>query len=80
MRKYLIGVMAGGLLGALTLSGVSSAAVTNLTITSPVSPAKQDKKIRGPVTTTFTSTDTHDGSPFRQVAPVACPGDRDDRV
>jgi hypothetical protein len=61
IRKYLIGVMAGGLLGALALSGVSSAAVSGLTITSPVSPAKQDKKIRGGVTTTFTSTDSHSG-------------------
>jgi hypothetical protein len=61
IRKYLIGVMAGGLLGALTFSGVSSAAVTALTITSPVTPTKQDKKIRGPASTVFTSSDTHSG-------------------
>jgi hypothetical protein len=61
MRKYLIGVMAAGLLGAFAFSGVSSAAATSLTITSPVTPTKQDKKIRGPASTTFTSTDGHEG-------------------
>src|SRR5512144_385996 len=48
MRKYVIGVIAG-LAGALALSGVASAAVTSLRIESQDTPAKQDKKVRGPV-------------------------------
>ncbi len=61
MRKYLIGVLALGLVGAVAFSGIASGDVTKLTITSPVTPSKQDKKKRGPVTTTFTSEDTHEG-------------------
>jgi hypothetical protein len=60
MRKYLIGVSLG-LVGAVAFSGIASAAVSNLTISSPVTPSKQDKKKRGPVSTTFTSEDAHDG-------------------
>jgi hypothetical protein len=60
MRKYLIGVMAAGLVGALTFPSIGAADVTALSITSPVSPSKQDKKVRGAVTTTFSSNDAHD--------------------
>jgi hypothetical protein len=61
MRKYLIGAMVAGLVGALAFPSIGSADTTALTITSPVSPSKQDRKVRGGVTTTFTSTDTHAG-------------------
>jgi hypothetical protein len=60
MRKYLIGVIAC-LVGALTFPSIGSADTTALTITSPVTPSKQDKKVRGGVSTVFTSTDTHAG-------------------
>ena len=62
MRKYLIGVMAAGLVGALTFPSIGSADTTALSITSPVTPTKQDKKVRGGVTTSFTSNDTHAGA------------------
>ena len=62
MRKYLIGVMAAGLVGALTFPSIGSADTTALSITSPVTPTKQDKKVRGGVSTTFTSNDTHAGA------------------
>ena len=61
MRKYLIGVLAGGLLGAVALSGISSADVTTLTSTGKVTPSKQDKKKRGGATVFFQNVDTHDG-------------------
>jgi hypothetical protein len=61
MRKYLIGAMVAGLVGALTFPSIGSADTTALTITSPVTPSKQDRKVRGGVSTVFTSTDTHAG-------------------
>ena len=61
MRKYLIGVVAG-LAGALALAGVASAAVTSLRIESQDTPAKQDKKVRGPVSIFFSSNDAHAGA------------------
>ena len=61
MRKYLIGVIAG-LAGALALSGVASAAVTAVRTGFSLTPPKQDKKVRGPVSVFFESNDTHAGA------------------
>lgn len=61
-RKYLIGVMATGLVGAVALSGIASADVTELTITTQVTPSKQDKKKRGGVSVFFSSADKHEGT------------------
>jgi hypothetical protein len=74
MRKYLIGVIAC-LVGALTFPSIGSADTTALTITSPVTPSKQDKKVRGGVSTVFTSTDTHAGDlpcPTGTVSMLSC--------
>jgi hypothetical protein len=46
--KYLIG-MTLGMVGAVALSGVASAAVTGVTWTATATPAKQDRKTRGGV-------------------------------
>jgi hypothetical protein len=62
MRKSLIGVMALGLVGAVALSGVASGAVTKLTNTAQVSPAKQFKKKRGGVSVFYVSEDSHEGA------------------
>lgn len=61
MRKYLIGVIAG-LVGALALSSVASAAVTGLRVGANVTPSKQDKKVRGGASVFFESNDTHAGA------------------
>jgi hypothetical protein len=61
MRKYLIGMVAA-LVGALALSSVASADVTSVGIVSNITPAKQDKKVRGPVNIFFQSSDTHTGN------------------
>jgi hypothetical protein len=61
IRKYLIGVMAAGLVGAVALSGVATADVTSLSIGANVTPSKQDKKKRGGVSTFFESNDGHAG-------------------
>lgn len=60
MRKYLIGVTVG-LVSAVAFSSVASADVTGLRIGASVTPSKQDKKVRGPVTVFFESNDTHAG-------------------
>ena len=60
MRKYLIGVLAA-MVGAVAFSSVASAEVTALRIEANAAPSKQDKKVRGGVSTNFTSTDTHSG-------------------
>lgn len=61
MRKYLIGALAG-LVSAMAFASVASADVTALSIDpTTVTPAKQDKKVRGPVNVSFTSIDTHAG-------------------
>jgi hypothetical protein len=62
MRKYLIGVMAAGLVGAVAFSGIATADVTGLSIGAKVTPSKQDKKKRGGVTTFFESNDAHEGA------------------
>jgi hypothetical protein len=61
MRKYLIGMIAA-LVGALALSSVASADVTGVNIVSNITPAKQKKKVRGPVNIFFQSSDTHAGN------------------
>jgi hypothetical protein len=61
MRKYLIGMIAA-LVGALALSSVASADVTGVNIISNVTPAKQNKKVRGPANIFFQSSDTHAGN------------------
>jgi hypothetical protein len=61
MRKYLIGMIAA-LAGALALSSVASADVTAVNIATSLTPAKQNKKVRGPVNIFFQSTDTHVGA------------------
>ena len=61
MRKYLIGVIAG-MAGALAVSGVASAAVTAVRTGFSLTPAKQDKKVRGPVSVFFESNDAHAGA------------------
>ena len=61
MRKYLIGMIAA-LAGALALSSVASADVTSVGIVSNVTPAKQNKKVRGPANIFFQSSDTHAGN------------------
>ena len=48
MRKHLIRVIAG-LVGAVALSAVASAAVTSVNTGFSVAPAKRDKKVRAPV-------------------------------
>jgi hypothetical protein len=61
MRKYLIGMIAA-LAGALALSSVASADVTGNNLTVNLTPAKQDKKVRGPVNIFFQSDDVHVGA------------------
>jgi hypothetical protein len=51
-----------GLAGALAVSGVASAAVTAVRTGFSVSPPKQDKKVRGPVSVFFESNDQHSGA------------------
>jgi hypothetical protein len=60
MRKILIGALAA-VVGAAVIPSIASADVTALSVTNTVSPAKQFKKVRGGVTTTFVSKDTHSG-------------------
>jgi hypothetical protein len=60
IRKYLIGTIAC-LVGVFAFSSVASAAVTALTTTINITPAKQDKKVRGPASVFFRSSDTHAG-------------------
>jgi hypothetical protein len=47
-RKYLIGALVG-VIGALALSGVASAAPTGQTLQTTLAPAKQDKTVCGGV-------------------------------
>jgi hypothetical protein len=61
MRKYLIGVIAA-MASAMVFSSVASADVTALNIGANITPAKQDKKVRGPVNVFFESNDTHVGA------------------
>ena len=61
MRKYLIGMIAA-LAGALALSSVASADVTSVGVVANITPAKQNKKVRGPANIFFQSTDTHAGN------------------
>jgi hypothetical protein len=61
MRKYVIGMVAA-LVGALALSSVASADVTNVGIVANITPSKQSKKVRGPANIFFQSTDTHTGN------------------
>ena len=62
MRKYLIGMIAA-LVGALGLSSVASAENAGVSIAgSNITPAKQNKKVRGPVNTFFRSNETFTGN------------------
>jgi hypothetical protein len=63
LRRNLIGV-ALGLVGALALSGVASAAVTGVTWTATATPTKQDKKKRGGVAITLGIAEAHVGLTF----------------
>ncbi|MGH2983549.1 MAG: hypothetical protein ACRDK5_04735 [Solirubrobacterales bacterium] len=60
MRKYLVGMIAG-LVGAVALSSAASAEVTSLSIGSQWTPAKQDKKKRGPAKSYFETNEAHAG-------------------
>jgi hypothetical protein len=60
IRKYLIGTITC-LVGVFAFSSVASAAVTQLNTTVNVTPAKQDKKVRGPASVFFGSEDIHAG-------------------
>ncbi len=60
MRKHLIGMIAA-LAGAVALSGAASADVTSLNIGSQWTPAKQDKRKRGPAKVYFETNETHAG-------------------
>jgi hypothetical protein len=72
VRKYLIGV-ALGLVGALALSGVASAAVTGVTWTANATPTKQDKKKRGGVAFQIGTAETHAGLDFPPGGPGCMP-------
>ncbi len=72
MGKYLTGV-ALGLVGALALSGVASAAVTGVTWTANVTPTKQDKKKRGGVAITIGTAEAHEGLTFPPGGPGCMP-------
>jgi hypothetical protein len=61
MTKYAMGIIAG-LVGALALSSVASAEVTSLSIGSQWTPAKQDKKNRGPAKVFIESNEAHAGA------------------
>jgi hypothetical protein len=65
IRRYLIGLTAG-LVSALVFSSVASADVTGNNLTVSLTPAKQNKKVRGPVNIFFQSDDVHVGD-------VPCP-------
>jgi hypothetical protein len=53
-----------GLIGSLLLSGTAAAAVTGQTYRVQATPAKQDKKVRGPVGSFSTAIDTAYAPPF----------------
>jgi hypothetical protein len=62
MRKYLIGTIAA-LVGALALSSVASADVTGVSVAgTTITPAKQNKKVRGPVSAFVNSDDAFAGA------------------
>ena len=60
IRKYLIGTITC-LVGVFAFSSVASAAVTAVNTTANITPAKQDKKVRGAAAVFFRSADTHAG-------------------
>jgi hypothetical protein len=62
-RKYLIGALLG-VIGALVVSGSASAAVTGQSLSVTLSPAKQQKKVFGPVGSMKTVVDTNYTGPF----------------
>jgi hypothetical protein len=72
VRRYLIGV-ALGLVGALALSGVASAAVTGVTWTANATPTKQDKKKRGGVAITLGTAEARTGLTFPPGGPGCTP-------
>ena len=65
MRRYVIGTIAG-LVSAVALSNIASAEVTSLSIASRWTPAKQDKKTRGPAKVSIESNEAHAGTFFGQ--------------
>ncbi len=65
MRKYVIAMIVG-LVGALGPSSVAAAEVTSLSIGSQWSPAKQDKKRRGPAKVFIETNEAHAGALFGQ--------------
>jgi hypothetical protein len=70
--KYLTGI-ALGLVCALALSGIASAAVTGVTWTASATPAKQDKKKRGGVAIRIGTAEAHEGLTFPPGGPGCMP-------